>query len=83
MVSRRPEQTTQPRVPVRGVPHLLDEAPEVLVGDDERVRVRRAGMDEPVADLDVRPLGLIGAEQVVPDQEDAAEVLVDVFGLLA
>ena len=38
-------------------------------------------MNKPVADLDFRSLGLVRPEQMIPDQQHAAVILVEIFGV--
>ncbi len=77
----RPPQLCETLMGAAGAQRRLDGLPEVLVGDDERVAGGRARMHQAIADRDVRPFGPVGAEQVIPDQQHAAIVLVEVFGI--
>jgi len=64
-----------------GTKPRLKHQPESLIGDDKRVVGGRARMQQAIADRNAGPLGLIGPEQMIPDQQHAAVVFVEVFGI--
>jgi hypothetical protein len=78
---RRSQHTAEPVTPATTFEYLRQHVPEFSISNDEGVARRRTGVRQAVADLDIWKLCLIGAEQMVPDYQYAAEILIDVFGI--
>src|SRR4029077_19109868 len=76
---RRTPQQSETLAHAPGAHRRLQGQPEFLIGYDKWVVGGRTRMRQAVADRNVGLLSLIGTEQMIPDQEHAAIVLVDVF----
>ncbi len=75
----RAEHARQPRAQRPGAQRRLECLPKPLICDHERIVWRRTRMRQAVADWNFLELGLVRREQVVPDQQHAAKIFVDVF----
>src|SRR5262249_34657 len=78
--ARRLDQQVPALAPVGRLAQIPDELPAAAIGPPERVQGKLL-RDQAVADLDLRVLGLIGAEDAIEDHERAAEVLVQIFSI--